>query len=107
MENTHFKWNRLPHVLVLLLLMLPAAANAEKALTPYSAEYKVKISVLSGRLTTDLRANGDGFQATHVIKPTGLARMFKGGVISETSRLRSDRRRRKGELVQVGGHAYQ
>lgn len=86
MANPTIKWNLLPHALLLFFLALPAAANAEQALTPYSAEYKVKISVLSGRLTTDLRANDDGFEATHVIKPTGLARMFSSGVISETSR---------------------
>jgi hypothetical protein len=71
---------------LLLLLALPAAANAEQALTPYSAEYKVKISVLSGRLTTDLRAAGDGFVATHIIRPTGLARIVSDGSITETSR---------------------
>jgi len=69
-----------------MLLALPAAADAEQALTPYSAEYKVKISALSGRLTTDLRATDEGFEATHAIKPTGLARIFTNGSITETSR---------------------
>ena len=86
MNRPSIKLNLLPHALLLLMLALPAAASAEKALTPYSAEYKVKISVLSGRLTTDLHPRDDGFEATHVIKPTGLARMFSSGVISETSR---------------------
>ena len=86
MDKPTINWNLLLHALLLLLLVLPAAANADQALTPYSAEYKVKISVLSGRLTTDLRTNEDGFEATHVIKPTGLARIISGGLISETSR---------------------
>jgi len=86
LANPTIKWNRLRHALLLLLLALPAAANAEQLLTPYSAEYKVKISVLGGRLTTDLRAAGDGFVATHIIRPTGLARMVRDGSITETSR---------------------
>jgi len=86
LENTQNRWKFLPHALLLLSLALPVAATADQALTPYSAEYKVKISGLGGRLTTDLRATGDGFEATHVIKPTGLARLFSSGRISETSR---------------------
>lgn len=79
------RWNLLPHACLLLLLALPAGASEEQALTPYWAEYKVSISVLGGRLTTELRATDEGYEANHVIKPTGLARMFKNGVISETS----------------------
>jgi len=70
-----------------LLAALPAASVlAEHPLTPYSAEYKVKISVLSGRLTTELRPLADGYEATHVIEPQGLASMLKDGRISEQSR---------------------
>jgi carbon monoxide dehydrogenase subunit G len=61
-------------------------AAAETALTPYSADYKVKISVLSGRLTTELRRLEDGYEANHVIEPQGLASMMKDGKISEQSR---------------------
>jgi hypothetical protein len=72
--------------LACLPLMMAAAAAAETALTPYSAEYKVKISVLSGRLTTELRPLQDGYEANHVIEPQGLASMMKDGRISEQSR---------------------
>jgi hypothetical protein len=76
--------------LVVTCLPLAAAAAspalAEQALTPYSAEYKVKISVLSGRLTTELRPLADGYEAVHVIEPEGLASMLKDGEISEQSR---------------------
>jgi hypothetical protein len=76
--------------LVVTCLPLAAAAAspalAEQALTPYSAEYKVKISVLSGRLTTELRPLADGYEAVHVIEPQGLASMLKDGEISEQSR---------------------
>ncbi len=67
------------------LLLLSSPSMAEIALTPHSAEYKVKISVLSGRLRTELRATDTGFEATHEIVPTGLSRLFVSGSISETS----------------------
>ena len=63
-----------------------APAAAEIALTPYTAEYKVKISILSGRLTTELRPLVDGYEANHVIEPQGLASVLKDGKISEQSR---------------------
>jgi len=71
--------------LLMLALALSVPVRAEQALVPYSAEYKVKISILSGRLTTDLRTTEEGFEATHVIKPSGLAKMIRNGVISERS----------------------
>lgn len=68
------------------LVMLPAAAAlAEPVLTPHSAEYRVKISVLSGRLTTRLDATDTGYAAIHRIEPTGMARVVAGGTIEETS----------------------
>ena len=56
--------------------------TAESAvLTPHRAEYRVKISVLSGRLRTELRRSGDRYVATHLIEPTGLAGAFASGDI--------------------------
>lgn len=73
-------------VLVSLLLFAAASAHAEELrLTPHAAEYKVKISVLSGRLNTLLATTETGYAATHRIKPSGLARMFTRGTIEETS----------------------
>ena len=60
---------------------LPAA----EGLTPHSAEYKVKISVLSGKLNTRLQKTDTGYKATHRIVPTGLAKLLAGGSIEETS----------------------
>lgn len=60
-------------------------APAAFALTPHSAEYKVKISVLSGELHTRLQATDDGYEATHMITPTGMARIFTNGTIEETA----------------------
>ena len=54
-------------------------------LTPHSAEYRVKISVLSGRLNTSLVRTDTGYEANHRIRPTGLARMVSGGTIEEYS----------------------
>jgi hypothetical protein len=77
---------RLLHFALACLPLLAAPVLAEQPLTPYSAEYKVKISVLSGRLTTELRPLADGYEATHVIEPQGLASMLRNGKISEQSR---------------------
>lgn len=82
---------RLLTYFALACLPLAAAATAVPAgtgtaLTPYSAEYKVKISVLSGRLTTELRPTAEGYEAIHVIEPQGLAKLLKNGEISEHSR---------------------
>jgi hypothetical protein len=78
----------LPIALTCLPLLATGAAPvlAEQPLTPHSAEYKVKISVLSGRLTTELRPLANGYEAIHVIEPQGLASMLKNGEISERSR---------------------
>jgi hypothetical protein len=64
-------------------------ANAETMLTPHQAEYKLKISVLGGQLNTELRVTPDGYVATHVVKPTGMAKLLASGQISETSQFRS------------------
>ena len=60
------------------LFAAPAADAAD--LTPHTAEYKVRISLLSGRLNTELRETPDGYVATHVVKPTGLAKMLGGNI---------------------------
>lgn len=72
-------------VLLLVAILSATTALAEGSLTPHSAEYKVKISILSGKLRTRLQATENGYEATHRIVPTGLARMLVGGSIEETS----------------------
>lgn len=66
----------------------PAAADA--VLTPHTAEYKVKISLLGGRLTTRLARTADVYVATHLIEPTGLAGAIAGGDILAESVFRAD-----------------
>ncbi len=70
---------------LLVAMLTTATAAAEERLTPHSAEYKVKISILSGKLNTRLQETDSGYEATHRIVPTGLARMLKRGSIEETS----------------------
>ena len=77
--------NRIAVALFLGMLMLPGFAGADSSLTPHTAEYRIKISVLGGRLNTELKANSGGYTATHVVKPTGMTRMFTNGIITETS----------------------
>jgi hypothetical protein len=48
-------------------------------LTPHRAEYKVKISVVSGQLNTELQAVDTGFIANHAIKPVGMSRILTNG----------------------------
>lgn len=69
-----------------LLLLAGAPLLADTALTPHSAIYKVKISVLGGELRTRLEPTESGFEATHVIQATGMSRMLARGSIAETSR---------------------
>jgi len=65
--------------------LLAGPADASGKLTPHTAEYKVKISVVSGRLRTELQATESGYVARHNIKPTGMSRLFARGEISEVS----------------------
>lgn len=68
-----------------LIAVLAFDAAAQPALTPHTATYKVKISVLGGRLTTELREIEGGYSAVHEIRATGMSRMFARGSIRETS----------------------
>jgi hypothetical protein len=62
----------------LALAGLAEAVLVDSGLTPHRAEYRVKISVLSGRLNTELRQTKDGYIATHLIAPTGIAGAITG-----------------------------
>lgn len=75
------------YVLVLIgLAALAVPARAETFLTPHSAKYNVKVSVVGGELTTRLNRTEDGrYVATHTIRPTGMSRLLARGKITETS----------------------
>ncbi len=74
---------------ILAVLLFATQTDAETVLTAHSATYKVKISVLGGELHTRLVPTDTGFEATHVIRPTGMSRMLARGSIAETSRFDS------------------
>lgn len=75
-------------VAALALLPLPVLAGSE--LTPHRAEYKVRISVVSGRLDTELTATENGYRAHHVIKPIGMSRMLTRGEMNVSSEFTSE-----------------
>ena len=81
---TETRVTRILATLLFLLATTPLLAGT--ALTAHEATYKVKISVVSGQLNTELSATEDGYVATHAIKPTGMSRMFSRGRILETSK---------------------
>lgn len=62
---------------------MPAHAGA--SLVPYEAEYKIRISVLGGKLNTRLEITETGYMAESVIRATGLSRLIAGGSIREKS----------------------
>jgi hypothetical protein len=69
----------------LIVAVLASPALAETALTPHTAQYKVRISVVSGQLNTELRRTADGYVANHVIKPTGITKWITRGRMDVTS----------------------
>ena len=75
--NTRLRMLAIVPALAAALYAVPAAA--EPTLVPYSAEYKVHISIASGRLTTRLSVTDNGYEAVHEIVPTGLAKLLKNG----------------------------
>jgi hypothetical protein len=71
---------------VVLLWSLSAAMAAPAlTLTPHSAEYRIKISVLGGRLNTRLEKTDDGYVAESVIRATGMSKLIAHGDIRESS----------------------
>jgi hypothetical protein len=71
--------------IVCIFAFFADVASADSSLTPHTAEYKVKVSVVSGTLTTELRETPVGYSANHVIRPTGLSRVISRGTLSERS----------------------
>jgi len=77
-------------ITALIVVVLADPVLAETALTPHTAQYKVKISVVSGQLNTALRKTADGYVANHVIKPTGMSRLITRGTMDVTSTFSSE-----------------
>ena len=75
----------LSHILLAAALSMAAGTTVAVELTPHQAEYKVRISVVSGQLNTELRADETRYVATHVVKPTGMSRVITRGRMQVSS----------------------
>jgi len=64
----------------------PASFAEVTALTPFEAEYKVKIKGLRGQMTLSLEEVDGGYIARSELKPRGLASMFARGRVEESTR---------------------
>jgi hypothetical protein len=82
-DHRNYLGNSLIAIVVMLIVLPPV--QAEIKLTPHTAEYKIKISVLGGRLTTKFTSTGDEFTAESLIEATGLASVIARGEIREQS----------------------
>ena len=65
--------------------LFASAAQASETLTPHTAEYRIRISVVGGRLSTALEATDSGYIARHFVEPTGMSRIVARGEIVEVS----------------------
>lgn len=72
-------------IILTAAVLLASNAHAKPTLIPHAAEYKVKIKVLSGHLSTSLVASEGGYTAIHIIKPTGMSRLISRGTMDVTS----------------------
>jgi len=71
--------------LMLASIALPVFASGERALTPHTAEYKIRVSILGGKLNTEVKATDEGFYAHSVLHASGIARLFVRGDVTESS----------------------
>ena len=74
-------------ILLAALTVAPQLLSApgDMTLTPHSAEYKVKISVLGGRLETELIETEGGYRGRSLIEATGMSSVIVRGEIAESS----------------------
>ena len=72
-------------MLFICLAFASLHAFAGPLLTPHIAEYKVEISIVNGKLTTQFETTENGYFADSVIEATGLSRLLTRGSIREKS----------------------
>ena len=70
---------------IISMACLAVSAFAGQSLTPHTAEYKIRISILGGKLNTRFQTTETGYFAESVIRATGLSRLIAGGSIREKS----------------------
>jgi hypothetical protein len=78
------------HVFALFALLLAVSTAGAVDLTPHRAEYKVKISIVSGQLDTELKVTESGYLAHHALKAVGLSRILTNGRMTVTSEFTAD-----------------
>jgi hypothetical protein len=77
---------KIVHLLTgLAIVAFSLTVSAQPLLTPHTAQYKVKISIVSGQLNTELRRTANGYVAHHVVRPTGISRIITRGTMDVTS----------------------
>jgi hypothetical protein len=72
-------------LLIIGLGLVTAPSFGGPRLTPHTAEYKIEISIVNGRLKTQFEATDRGYFADSVIEATGLSRIITRGAIREKS----------------------
>lgn len=77
------KLNR--RIVLIIVLLLNSAVLADRAPTPHFAEYKVKISILRGHMSTRLEWDEGKYIVSSNVRPTGIARLVARGSIQEQS----------------------
>jgi hypothetical protein len=77
-------------VFAALFALLSVPALAEATLAPHTAQYDVKISIVSGVLNTELRRTTDGYLAHHVVRATGMSKLLTNGAMDVTSEFSSN-----------------
>jgi len=72
-------------MLFVMALAVDGVAFSAESLTPHAAEYKVRISILGGKLSTRIEATDDGYYAQSSIVATGMSRILASVTILESS----------------------
>lgn len=72
-------------VLAVFALLFVVSTTWAADLTPHRAEYKVKISIVSGQLNTELQSLESAYLATHAIQPVGMSRILTNGRMQVSS----------------------
>lgn len=80
-----FEKNYRTWLLFITLILAPAYSFADRPLTPHIAEYKIKVSILSGKLRTEVKLTDEGYSADSVLKAAGIASWFVRGDVTEHS----------------------
>lgn len=78
---------QLRYFICVALVLFGGVAGANDSLTPHAAEYRVKISVLGGKLSTRIEKADTGYFAQSSIVATGMSKLLANGAINESSRI--------------------